>query len=135
MFVSELEISLIQRMANNILDSYLSDVITQEDIDKAVKSITENNNTNRFDFCSSIETASYCFSILLSEVRDNKREVMTALFNDNPKLAQEKSVLKEKLDAEPEYASLHGLEEQLFQIIEHLTSIKNNVTYLLKDEE
>ena len=59
---------------------------------------------------------------------------MSSLFENNPKLAQEKSVLKEKLDADEEYARFHKNEEMLFQLTEHLQNIKNNIVYLYKEE-
>lgn len=133
MFISNLEIKLIERMANEIYSACNSNFITEDDLNLALSNL-KNQNITKLEFCSNIETLYYIFSVILSEVRAKKREVMSSLFEQNPKLAQEKSVLKEKLDADEEYAQLHKQEELLFQFVEHMQNIKNNITYLFKEE-
>lgn len=133
MFISNLEIKLIERMANEIYSACNSNFMTEDDLNLALSSL-KNQNITKLEFCSNIETLYYIFSVILSEVRAKKREVMSSLFEQNPKLAQEKSVLKEKLDADEEYAQLHKQEELLFQFVEHMQNIKNNITYLFKEE-
>lgn len=136
MFVSKLEYKLIEKMANILYKDCNSNIVSLEDVTDALNYVVDtNNDDSRMNFCSALETLYYCFSVILSEVRQKKRSITTAIFSQNPKLAQEKSVLKEKLDAEPEYANLHRQEEQLFQFIEHIQNIKNNITYLYKEEE
>ena len=71
---------------------------------------------------------------MLSEIRVKKRNVLTGIFEIKPKLAEEKSVLEKKLDAEPEYAKYKEKEEYLFQIIEHINNLKNNITWLIREE-
>ena len=134
MFISNLEIKLIERMANEIYSACNSELMTEDDLSLALSNLKEMSNTTKLEFCSSIETLYYIFSVILSEVRAKKRDVMSSLFEQNPKLAQEKSVLKEKLDADEEYAQLHKQEELLFQFVEHMQNIKNNVTYMFKEE-
>lgn len=133
MFISNLEIKLIERMANEIYSACNSNFMTEDDLNLALSNL-KNQNITKLEFCSNIETLYYIFSVILSEVRAKKREVMSSLFEQNPKLAQEKSVLKEKLDADEEYAQLHKQEELLFQFVEHMQNIKNNITYLFKEE-
>lgn len=133
MFISNLEIKLIERMANEIYSACNSNFMTEDDLNLALSNL-KNQNITKLEFCSNIETLYYIFSVILSEVRAKKREVMSSLFEQNPKLAQEKSVLKEKLDADGEYAQLHKQEELLFQFVEHMQNIKNNITYLFKEE-
>lgn len=135
MFISNLDYQLIGRMATNIYNEFSSELITEEDVGQALINLNRNLNTSKFEFCSSIETLYYIYSVLLSEVRQKKREVMSALFEQNPKLAQEKSVLKEKLDADIEFAALHKVEELLFQFTEHLQNTKNNIVYMFKEDE
>lgn len=135
MFISNLDYQLIGRMSTNIYNEFNSELITEEDIDQALTNLNQSLTKSKFEFCSSIETVYYIYSVLLSEVRQKKREVMSVLFEQNPKLAQEKSVLKEKLDADIEYATLHKVEELLFQFTEHLQNIKNNVVYVFKEED
>lgn len=135
MFISNLDYQLIGRMAINIYNEFSSELITEEDVGQALTNLNRNLNTSKFEFCSSIETLYYIYSVLLSEVRQKKREVMSVLFEQNPKLAQEKSVLKEKLDADIEFATLHKVEELLFQFTEHLQNTKNNVVYMFKEDE
>lgn len=134
MFISNLEVKLIERMANEIYSACNSEFMTEDDLSLALDNLRETVNTTKLEFCSSIETLYYVFSVILSEVRAKKRDVMSSLFEQNPKLAQEKSVLKEKLDADGEYAQLHKQEELLFQFVEHMQNIKNNVTYMFKED-
>lgn len=132
-YISQLEIQLIQRMIDNLYAEIGSDIILEDEI-KLVKENLTKTYDSKFECCSELETIYYCFSVILSEVRQKKREVTTAIFEQNPKLSQEKSVLKEKLDAEPEYAILHKEEEQLFQFIEHIQNIKNNINEYYKED-
>lgn len=134
MFISNLEFRLIERMSNEIFSACNSELMTEDDLLMAIQNLKDNTNTTKLEFCSSIETLYYIFSVILSEVRARKRDVMSSLFEQNPKLAQEKSVLKEKLDTDSEYALLHKNEELLFQFVEHMQNIKNNITYLFKEE-
>ena len=123
-------------MSQNIYDSCDSELIDENSISDLLREFDVIQSTdNRYDFCSMLDTIYYTYSVMLTEIRQKKREIMTAIFESNPKLSQEKSVLKEKLDAEPEYASVHEKEEKLFQFLEHIQNIKNNVVYLLKDED
>lgn len=133
-YISQLEIKLIQRIIDNLYAEIGSNIILEDDIKLAKENLTKTYDS-KFECCSGLETIYYCFSIMLSEVRQKKREVTTAIFEQNPKLSQEKSVLKEKLDAEPEYAILHKEEEQLFQFIEHIQNIKNNIIYVYKEDD
>ena len=135
MFISDLEYQLIGRMATEIYNKYSIEIITEDDISTALEDINKTKNENKYEFCSSLETLYYIYSVILSEVRQKKRELMSLLFESNPKLAQEKSVLKEKLDADPDYAILHNVEELLFQFTEHIQNVKNSVVYMFKDGE
>ena len=135
MFVPELELNLIKRMSNKLMDDCSSELVSEDEVKQAQQILFESNNCTKAEFCSSLETIYYIFSIILSEIRQQKREIMTAIFQTNPKLSQEKSVLKDKLDAEPEYAILHQKEELLFQFIEHIQNIKNNITYVYSKED
>lgn len=132
--LSNLELKLICDMMDSLFEQCDSESVSDEDI-KDIKDVLLDlvEEDDRYTLCSNLETTYYMYSILLSEIRQKRRDVMTTLFQQNPKLAQEKSVLKEKLDAEPEYATLHKIEEQMFQFLEHLKNIKNNIIYLYKD--
>lgn len=134
MFISELEFKLIDRVSDEIFSSCGSSLVNKNDIKEAKQILKESNEQSKLEFCSAIETLYYVFSVILSEVRQTKRQIMSSLFESNPKLAQEKSVLKEKLDADEEYAMFHKNEEMLFQLTEHLQNIKNNIAYLYKEE-
>lgn len=134
-FISDLEYQLIERMATEIYNKCNIEIITEDDISTALEDINKTKNENKYEFCSSLETLYYIYSVILSEVRQKKRELMSLLFESNPKLAQEKSVLKEKLDADPDYAILHNVEELLFQFTEHIQNVKNSVVYMFKDGE
>lgn len=131
MYISKLEIKLIQKLSDTIYKQYPSEIITEEDINEAKNNLDE-SLSDRFELCSALETIYYCYSVILSEVRDKKRKIMASLFEQNPKLSQEKSVLQEKLDANLEYANIHKIEEQLFQFIGHIQNIKNNIVYVYK---
>lgn len=143
MLLSNIEYQLIRDMSkflfNNCNGYFCNDEnlmisLNQENLDYLLEEL-KNNQNNKYELCSTLESIYYCYSIILSNVRYYKRNVMTAAFESNPKLAQEKSVLKEKLDAIPEYAILHKDEEQLFQFLEHIQNVKNNIIYLIKDNE
>lgn len=134
MFISELEFKLIDRVSSEIFSSCDSCLVDKNDIKEAKQILKESNEQSKLEFCSAVETLYYIFSVILSEVRQTKRQIMSSLFENNPKLAQEKSVLKEKLDADEEYARFHKNEEMLFQLTEHLQNIKNNIIYLYKEE-
>lgn len=134
MFLSQLEINLLIKVSNKIYSfADESEIISEEEIKEAQELI--NNATTKFDLCSALEAMNYCFSILLSEIRSKKREILTGIFESKPKLAEEKSVLEKKLDAEPEYAKYKEKEEYLFQFIEHINNVKNNLVWLIKEEE
>lgn len=134
MFISELEFKLIDRVSDEIFNSCSSCLVDKNDVKEAKQLLKESNEQSKLEFCSAVETLYYIFSVILSEVRQVKRQIMSSLFENNPKLAQEKSVLKEKLDADEEYARFHKNEEMLFQLTEHLQNIKNNVAYMYKEE-
>lgn len=136
MFIPKLEENILDRLCKEIYQRCSSNIefIFIEDVYDALKNLKEaNRDEGKGDFCIAIETLRYSFSVILSEVRQKKREIMSSLFDGRPELAKEKSVLKEKLDAVPEFAEIHMQEELLFQLIEHLQSIQNAVTYLFKE--
>lgn len=135
MYISNLDYKLIVKMANSIYEDCNSNLIDELDLNQALDDLQQTSiEGTKLDFCSALETLYYIFSVLLSEVRQQKRKTMSALFEANPKLAQEKSTLKEKLDVDKEYANLHKNEELLFQFVEHIQNVKNNVIYLFKEE-
>lgn len=131
--LSELDIKLIKTMSNRIFNLFSGDIITESDITDAQQQIDCAND--KLSICSAIESMHYCFSVILTEVRQTKRDVLRGIFETKPDLAKEKSVLEKKLDAEPEYARYKQIEEYLFQFLEHLTNISNNIKWLVKDEE
>lgn len=131
--LSELDIKLIKIMSNRIFNLFSGDIITESDITDAQQQIDCAND--KLSVCSAIESMHYCFSVILTEVRQTKRDVLRGIFDTKPDLAKEKSVLEKKLDAEPEYAKYKQIEEYLFQFLEHLTNILNNIKWLVKDEE
>lgn len=133
MILSNLEIQMLDKMSNFIYNDCGSEIITVEEVRIAQENVEQSLN-NKFELCSALDTLYYCFSVMLSEVRQTKRNVMSALFSQNPKLAQEKSVLKEKLDADSEYANLHKKEDELWQFIEYVQNLKNNIVYMYKEE-
>lgn len=109
------------------------DIICDNDLKDAQNLLKE--ATDKYEICTAIETMHYMFSLILSSVRQKKRNVISAIFKQKPKLAEEKSVLEKKLDAEPEYAKEKEKEEYLFQFLEHLTNIRNNINWLFKNDE
>lgn len=131
--LSELDIKLIKTMSNRIFNLFSGDIITESDITDAQQQIDCAND--KLSICSAIESMHYCFSVILTEVRQVKRDVLRGIFETKPDLAKEKSVLEKKLDAEPEYAKYKQIEEYLFQFLDHLTNILNNIKWLVKDEE
>lgn len=120
-------------MSEKLYNECNSDIIELTDVEEALNQLK--NSCDKFEICSSIETLNYCFSVILSEIRQSKREVVTSIFEQRPKLADEKSVLEKKLDSVPEYAKYKEKEEFLFQFLEHLQNIKSNINWLIKDEE
>lgn len=133
MFISSLEYKLVERIAKEIFDFCDTELISITEIKETLDNIK--NVTDKFSFCSNFETLHYIYSVILAEVRKKKRSVMSVLFEQNPKLAQEKSVLKEKLDVDEDYAKLHHQEELLFSFIEHIENIIKSVTYMIKEDE
>lgn len=133
-YLSRLELNLIYKLSDKIYKDNKSDVISETDIVEAQQKLEYENNS-KFEVCSALETLYYCYSVILSEVRQKKREVVAAIFEQKPKLAEEKSVLEKKLDAEPEYAKFKEREEYLFNFLEHIKEIKNNINWLIKEEE
>lgn len=131
--ISNLELQMITKLSSSLYDDVDSDIITKDDITEAQQQLSQADN--KYNVCSAIETMVYCFSVILSEVRATKREVLTAVFKEKPKLMDEKSVLERKLDAEPQYAEYKEKEEYLFNFINHLNNIKDNITWLTKKEE
>lgn len=142
MVISKQEMSLIKSMSNNIFDdcSSVCKLINKNDIEEVLDNIKKvnsdeyliNNSQRIYTICADLRTLHYQYSVMLSEVRQQKRIVTNALFELNPKLAQEKSVLKEKLDSNLEYAELHKKEEFLFQFINHIDIVVNNIIFNLK---
>lgn len=120
-------------MSNSIFNSNMSNFITELDLEEAQEQLKVAED--RFALCSALEDLSYCFSVILSEVREEKREILSAIFEEKPKLAEEKSVLEKKLDAEPQYADCKKREEYLFNFINHLSNTKDNLTWLTKKED
>lgn len=132
-YISKLELRLLKRMVEFVYNNINSKIITFDDIQEAENMLF--NATDKFEVCSSLDTIHYCFSIILSEVRQIKRQVLTGIFQNKPKLLDEKSVLEKKLDAEPEYADYKQKEEYIWQLLEHVNNIKNNINWLTKEEE
>lgn len=135
MLISKLEVDLTCRVSLHIYEecaNTLQDIIiTKNEIDNVINSIKiAAENDNKYEICSILETAYYCYSVLLSDVREQKRKVITSIFEKDKKVAEEKKALEKKLDSYPEYANLHGLEERLFQIITHISNIRNNIVWL-----
>lgn len=136
MILSILEINLIIKTSTKLFleDNYTqSQYVYFEEVQEIQKLLKEAQN--KFEFCTALDTLNCMYSMILSEVRQKKREVVTAIFQQKPKLSEEKSVLEKKLDAEPEYAKYKEKEERLFNFINYLNNIKNNVTWLIKEEE
>lgn len=131
--LSKLDKKLIYTMSDRIFKLFSGEIITKDDITEAQQQIEYADD--KLSICSAIESMHYCFSVILTEVRQVKRNVLKGIFDTKPDLAKEKSVLEKKLDAEPEYAKYKQIEEYLFQFLEHLTNILNNVKWLIKDED
>lgn len=131
--ISALDKKLINNMSNKIYSMVQSDIITREDIVEAQQSIEYAND--KLSICSALETMHYCFSVILTEQRQTKREVLFGIFEQKPNLANEKSVLEKKLDAEPEYARCKNVEDYLYQFTEHIMNIRNNINWLVKEDE
>lgn len=134
--ISTLEIKLIQKTISKLYQETkcnVNDIITDEDITDLLDQLQ--NIETKFDLCSTLESINYVFSIILSEIRQEKRNVVNAIFQTKPKLAEEKSVLEKKLDAEPEYSALKTQEEYLFNFLNHLKEVKNTVTWMVKENE
>lgn len=131
--LTELDKRLINTMSNKLFDLYSGEIITKDDVVDAQQQI--NCANDKLSICSAIESMHYCFSVILTEVRQVKRDVLRGIFETKPDLAKEKSVLEKKLDAEPEYAKYKQIEEYLFQFLDHLTNTLNNIKWLVKDEE
>lgn len=132
-YLSELEINLINKLSNKLYTENDSNLITENEIKDCQKNLSQ--ASTKYEICSSLETLYYCFSVILSEVRQKKRETISAIFQRFPKLADEKSVLEKKLDACPEYSNVKEKEEYLFQFLEHLTNIKTYINWLKNDDE
>lgn len=137
MFISALELKLIEKMSKHIYDTCncVDIAITDIDIEEARQNLIDSNETTKSDFCIALNTLYYCYSVMLTEIRNKRRMIMSAVFEQNPKLSQEKSVLKEKLYAIPEYSDIYHKEELLFNFLEHLENIKNSISYLYKEDE
>lgn len=133
--LSDLDLNLILKLSQKlyIMCNENDDIICDNDLKDAQNLLKE--ATDKYEICTAIETMHYMFSLILSSVRQKKRNVISAIFKQKPKLAEEKSVLEKKLDAEPEYAKEKEKEEYLFQFLEHLTNIRNNINWLFKSDE
>ena len=122
-------------MCNFIYNLHHSKLIDYVDINFTIQEIkTTNDRNNKFEFLSNIDLLYYQYSIILTEVRELKRSVMQAIFSENSKLFSEKSVLEKKLEANKEYSDVKQTEEYLFQFLEHIDKIKNNIVWLLKED-
>lgn len=135
LIISDLEYNLIESMSYRLYNlTYMyGDIITEQYVTDALNLLKE--SVDKLELCSNLDTIYYLFSMLLSQVRQRKREEITAIFASDKKIAEEKKALEKKLDSVPEYAELHYKEECLFQFIEHIASIKNNIVWLLKEDE
>ena len=128
---SNLEQKLIFKVADRLYADCNSEIISKEDVLDVKQAII--TASNKFDICSALETLYYCFSVILSEVRQRKRETITAIFEQDKKIAEEKKALEKKLDSFPEYAELHRQEESIFQLLEHLNNIKTYINWLSEE--
>ena len=134
--LSTLEINLINKMAIKIFESCNSNTIALDEIQEALNqlnNINSNVEVSKYDLVSILDTIYYQYSVILSEIREQKRLILSGIFEQKPKLFSEKSVLEKKLDAEPEYAKYKEYEEYLFQFLEHINSIKNNIIWIVKE--
>lgn len=134
MLLTNFEINLLLKASEEIYKMSKMDVsgnlLTDSDIQLAKEDLLSAHQADsKFDLCLALDSYYYCFSIILSEIRKKKRSVMFSLFEANPKLAQEKSTLKEKLSAEPEYAFIYNKEEMLFQLLNYIKGIKDTIAY------
>lgn len=131
--LSKLDKTLINTMSDKIYNAFSGEIIKKDDVIEAQQQIEY--ATDKYSICAAIESMHYCFSIILTEVRQIRRKILTGIFEDKPDLLKEKSVLERKLDAEPEYAKYKEIEEFLFQFIDHLDNVRNNINWLIKEEE
>lgn len=132
--ISSLDLKLIKKLSDKIFSDCNSELIDKTEIDEVMETL-KNNKIDKLIVVSTLETLHYCFSVILSEVRQIKRDILTGIFIQKPKLLEEKSVLEKKLDAEPEYAKYKEKEEYCFQFLEHISNIKNTITWLVKESE
>lgn len=132
--ISSLDLKLIKKLSDKIFSDCNSELINKTEIDEVMETL-KNNKIDKLIVVSTLETLHYCFSVILSEVRQIKRDILTGIFIQKPKLLEEKSVLEKKLDAEPEYAKYKEKEEYCFQFLEHISNIKNTITWLVKESE
>lgn len=132
--ISSLDLKLIKKLSDKIFSDCNSELIDKTEIDEVMETL-KNNKIDKLTVVSTLETLHYCFSVILSEVRQIKRDILTGIFIQKPKLLEEKSVLEKKLDAEPEYAKYKEKEEYCFQFLEHISNIKNTITWLVKESE
>ena len=132
--ISSLDLKLIKKLSDKIFSDCNSELIDKTEIDEVMETL-KNNNIDKLIVVSTLETLHYCFSVILSEVRQIKRDILTGIFIQKPKLLEEKSVLEKKLDAEPEYAKYKEKEEYCFQFLEHISNIKNTIVWLVKESE
>lgn len=132
--ISSLDLKLIKKLSDKIFSDCNSELIDKTEIDEVMETL-KNNKIDKLIVVSTLETLHYCFSVILSEVRQIKRDILTGIFIQKPKLLEEKSVLEKKLDAEPEYAKYKEKEEYCFQFLEHISNMKNTITWLVKESE
>ena len=132
--ISNVDLKLIEKLSNKIFNDCSSELIDKIEIDEIIETLKD-NKTEKLVVVSALETLHYCFSVILSEVRQIKRDILTGIFIQKPKLLEEKSVLEKKLDAEPEYAKYKEKEEYCFQFLEHISNIKNTIVWLVKESE
>lgn len=132
--ISSLDLKLIKKLSDKIFSDCNSELIDKTEINEVMETL-KNNKIDKLIVVSTLETLHYCFSVILSEVRQIKRDILTGIFIQKPKLLEEKSVLEKKLDAEPEYAKYKEKEEYCFQFLEHISNIKNTITWLVKESE
>lgn len=140
MLLSRLELKLILRIIDKLekftetedIKNLIQDCKLELQNINDTPSLLEITTENKYYICSILDTLYSVFSLLLSEVRIDKRQTLTSVFETHPKLLEEKSVLERKLDAIPEYAKCKEKEEYLFQFLEHIKSVKENIIWLVK---
>lgn len=132
-YISELEEKLIISMSERLYTMFPGKIITKEDIETAQKDLQTAGD--KITLCLALEAIHYSFSVILTEVRQIKRAILASIFEIKPKLAEEKSVLEKKLDAEPEYAKYKQIEEYMFQFLEHIETTRSTIYWLIKEEE